>query len=67
MGVPTSDVGYSSATNGRGDHEVHKGHVVALEKKIITKQLLITVTNAIVILIFNYLGGLGMTVGCLNM
>jgi hypothetical protein len=27
MGVPTSEVGYTSATTGRGDHEVHKGHV----------------------------------------
>jgi hypothetical protein len=34
MGVPTPEVGYTSATAGRGDHEVHKGHVVALEKKI---------------------------------
>jgi hypothetical protein len=33
MGVPTSEVGYTSATTGRGNHEVHKGHVVALEKK----------------------------------
>jgi hypothetical protein len=33
MGVPTSEVGYTSATTGRGDHEVHKGHVVAFEKK----------------------------------
>jgi hypothetical protein len=33
MGVPTSGVGYTSATTGRGDHEVHKGHVVALGKK----------------------------------
>jgi hypothetical protein len=32
MGVPTSEVVYTSATNGRGDHEVHKGHVVALVK-----------------------------------
>jgi hypothetical protein len=31
MGVPTSDVGYTSATARRGDHEVHKGHVVVLE------------------------------------
>jgi hypothetical protein len=31
MGVPTSEVGYASATTGRGDHEVHKGHVVALK------------------------------------
>jgi hypothetical protein len=31
MGVPTLEVGYTSATTGRGDHEVHKGHVVALE------------------------------------
>jgi hypothetical protein len=34
MGVPTSEVGYTSATTGRGDHEVYKGHVVALEKYI---------------------------------
>jgi hypothetical protein len=34
MGVPTSEVGYTSATTGRGDHEVHKGHVVALAKKV---------------------------------
>jgi hypothetical protein len=33
MGVPNLEVGYTSATTGRGDHEVHKGHVVALEKK----------------------------------
>jgi hypothetical protein len=33
MGVPNSEVGYTSVTNGRGDHEVHKGHVVALGKK----------------------------------
>jgi hypothetical protein len=33
MGVPTSVVGYTSATAGRGDHQVHKGHVVAFKKK----------------------------------
>jgi hypothetical protein len=33
MGVPTSEVGYISATTGRGDHEVHKRHVVALREK----------------------------------
>jgi hypothetical protein len=33
MGVPTSEVGYTSATAGREDHEVHKGHVVAFGKK----------------------------------
>jgi hypothetical protein len=32
MDVPTSEVSYTSATTGRGDHEVHKGHVVGLEK-----------------------------------
>jgi hypothetical protein len=32
MGVPTSEVGYTSATTGRGDHKVHKGHVVALRE-----------------------------------
>jgi hypothetical protein len=34
MGIPTSEVGYTSATTGMGDHEVHKGHVVALKKNI---------------------------------
>jgi hypothetical protein len=34
MGVPTSEVRYTSATAGRGDHEVHKGHVVALEREL---------------------------------
>jgi hypothetical protein len=31
MGIPTSEVGYSSATTRRGDYEVHDGHVVELE------------------------------------
>ena len=30
MGVPTSEVGYAPAMTRREDHEVHKGHVVAL-------------------------------------
>jgi hypothetical protein len=45
MGVRTLEVGYASATTGRGDHEVRKGHVVALEKKniyIINSLILIT-------------------------
>jgi hypothetical protein len=33
MGVPTEEIGYTSATTGRGDHEVNKGHVVVLEGK----------------------------------
>ena len=33
MGVPTSAVGYTSAMSRREDHEVHKGHVVALEEE----------------------------------
>jgi hypothetical protein len=33
MGVSTSEVGYTSATTGSGDHEVHKGHVVALGRE----------------------------------
>jgi hypothetical protein len=39
MGIPTSAVGYTSATNGMGDHEVHKGHVVALERRRKTLKL----------------------------
>jgi hypothetical protein len=33
MGVPTLEVGYTSATTGRGDHEVHKGHVALGKEK----------------------------------
>ena len=33
MGVPTSEVGYTPAKPRREDHEVHKGHVVALRGK----------------------------------
>jgi hypothetical protein len=33
MGVPASEVGYTWVIMGRGDHEVHKGHTGALEKK----------------------------------
>jgi hypothetical protein len=33
MGVPASEVGDPLATTGRGDHEVHKGHVVVLAKE----------------------------------
>jgi hypothetical protein len=35
MGVPTSEVSYTSDTAGRKDHEVHKGHVVAFGKEIL--------------------------------
>jgi hypothetical protein len=45
MGVPSSEVGYTSATNGRGDHEVHKGHVVALAK--ICKNVLIPLSDPV--------------------
>ena len=34
MGVPTSEVGYTPAMPRREDHEVHKGHVVALGNEI---------------------------------
>ena len=33
MGVPTSEVGYTHAMPRREDHEVHKGHVEALDQK----------------------------------
>jgi hypothetical protein len=33
MGVPTSEVGYTPAMPRREDHEVHKGHVVALDQE----------------------------------
>jgi hypothetical protein len=33
MGVPISEVGYTSATARRGDHESSYEHVVALERE----------------------------------
>jgi hypothetical protein len=40
MGVPNSEVGYTSATTRRGDREVHKRHVVALGKNsVVTYQV----------------------------
>jgi hypothetical protein len=33
MGVPTSEVGYTSATPRTRDHEGHKGHVVGKRKR----------------------------------
>jgi len=33
MGVPTSEVGYTPAIPRREDHEVQKGHVMALGEK----------------------------------
>ena len=33
MGVPISEVGYTPSMPRREDHEVHKGHVVALEER----------------------------------
>jgi len=33
MGVPTSEVGYTSVMPRREDHEVRQGHVGALDKK----------------------------------
>jgi hypothetical protein len=41
MGVTTSAVDYTATTTGRRDHEVHKGHVVALEGKKEKKLLLL--------------------------
>jgi len=37
MGVPTSEVGYTSAAARRGAHEISYEHVVALEKKKTSK------------------------------
>jgi hypothetical protein len=51
MGVPAKEVGYTSVTTGRGDHEVHKGHVVALEKNIATTKF-IDIKKALFILVF---------------
>jgi hypothetical protein len=44
MGVTTSEVSYTSATTGRGDHEVHEGHVVALA----TKKYYVNINNNVV-------------------
>jgi hypothetical protein len=43
MGVPTSEVGYTSVTTGRGDYEVHKGHVVALGMMMMMMMIIIII------------------------
>ena len=46
MGIPTSEVGYTPAMpRRRVDHEVHKGHVVALGEKMIVVAIFINVSN----------------------
>jgi len=50
MGVPTSEVGYTSATARRGDHEISYEHVVALgEKKFFVN------SNNLISLIYRFL------------
>jgi hypothetical protein len=41
MGAPSSEVGYTSATTGRGDHEVHKGMWWHWEKKTLKVKVII--------------------------
>jgi hypothetical protein len=61
MGFPAPEVGYTSATTGKGDHEVHKGHVVALKKILKDNHLHIYpkpitgLTNSVVSEIKNFL------------
>jgi len=43
MGVPTWEVGYTSAMPRREDHEVRQGHVGRWERKKINKDLLFNV------------------------
>jgi hypothetical protein len=38
MGIPTSEVGYTSASTGRRDREVHKGHVALAQKSLSNSQ-----------------------------
>jgi hypothetical protein len=45
MGVPTSEVSYTSATAGRGDHEVHKGHEGAWGEGSVYNVLQVTFFN----------------------
>jgi hypothetical protein len=51
MGVPNSEVSHISATTGRGDHEVHKGHVVALGKETYNRRALPLIRNNILVYI----------------
>ena len=45
MGVPTSEVGYTSAIPRMEDHEVPKGHVVAFgEGEVLIQKLYIIIT-----------------------
>ena len=53
MGVPTSEVGYTSAMPRREDHEVHKGHVVVVGggPYVLTADVLLTVHLSIILAI----------------
>jgi len=55
MGVPSSEVVYTPAMPRREDHEVHKGHVVALGQK----KVLLTLHLSI-ILVINQLNALNL-------
>jgi len=54
MGVPTSEVGYTPAMPRREGHEVHKGHVVALDKKKISDIVVIMMITIIVFFLFAF-------------
>jgi hypothetical protein len=45
MGFPASEVCYTSTTTGRGGHEVHKGHVVALGEKLDDKSKIVPASD----------------------
>ena len=61
MGVPTSEVGYNSATARRGDHENSYEHVVALERE--RKKPLCRVFTIIYDMMINLLTAIGLTPG----
>jgi len=64
MGVPTSEVGYTPAMPRREDHEVHKGHVVALDPKKI--YLLWKTVYRILFIFSHFIHGFYVIITCLG-
>jgi hypothetical protein len=62
MDVPPLEVGYSSATTGRRGHEVHKGHVVAMEIKYLIEVRLKNHSSIASALFLNWIDTVALTV-----
>jgi len=64
MGIPTSEVGYTSAIPRREGHEVSKGHVGHWIKKILYIATNCNIVVSVTICIYRYTHTTALYVGC---